>query len=129
MAETQQQLVARVYAAVRGVVATKTITPAGAIRLIEAAMSFIERLPALDGAEKKRVVLDVVECLLGELPADQEDAEAVRAAVRLLAPSIIDGIVSAASGATGINAPPCCAPLRRWLSGACGACAAWCAVE
>ena len=73
--------------------------------LLTKTMSIVERFSGATGPEKKDVVLAVVENLIEELPIDESVQDAIKTSVHLLAPSIIDSVVSAAKGQLNIGGP------------------------
>lgn len=75
-----------------------TITPANAMTLVIEAMELCEQIRGLAGPKRKKVATEVVFRMLEDIPADTEGREVTVAAVKLLLPSVIDAIVSAAKG-------------------------------
>ena len=94
-------IVDQVYAAVKHSI-THKISPANVIIVITVAMQTVERVKGATSVQKKEVVLAVVERLVDEID-DSETRSAVSVAVQMLAPSIIDAVVSAANGKIDIG--------------------------
>lgn len=98
-----EQLVDRLYDQVRRAIDTKAITTASVINIVTATMVAVESVGTATGPHKKALALHVIARLLDEIPA--EDRDAIKAAVLLLAPSIIDTVVAATKGQVVINIP------------------------
>lgn len=112
MADTSavDELVDEVYGTVKSGFRSR-VTPDNVVVLITEAMMAVERIQqsyekfhALSGPAKKDVVLEVLERLVSELPVGRAEKDAIVSAVNLLAPSVIDTIVSASKGQFDLNA-------------------------
>lgn len=99
----EQKLADQVYDRVNAAIEAKHLTIVSITTLIATAMAEAEKITTLNGEQKKELVVHVVSRLVDEMPADQEDREAIRATAAVMMPSIIDAIVAAASGQFGIN--------------------------
>ena len=108
---TEQQLVDQLYEQVKTTIDTKVITAASAVNIITATMAMVESMCAAPGPQKKALVLHIIDRLVDEIPAEREDKLAIKNAIALLAPSIIDSIVAVSKGQVAINLPggkACC---------------------
>jgi hypothetical protein len=94
---------ALLYERVKATIRDGVLTPTSAVVMLTTAMAQVEAFAGMGGPEKKSLVLDLVDRLLGEIPVAQADGDAIRAAVRLLLPAVVDAVVAAAGGAFGIN--------------------------
>ena len=103
MADSAEAALDALYDQVRATF-TGRVSVASVLNIATYTMAAVEKLGGMSGPQKKDSVVHVIARLVGELPADQEDREAIQAAVRLLLPSIIDTIVSATKGQIDINA-------------------------
>jgi hypothetical protein len=101
----EQQLADQLYDIVRRSIDTKRITVASVLNIVTIVMVEVERLGVATGPQKKELALHVIARLIDEIPADQEDKAAIKNAVALLGPSIIDTIVAASKGQITINIP------------------------
>jgi len=78
------------------------VTVANLTLLIGTAMKAAEKLSGLSGPDKKELVLISLGRFVSEF-ADEQQAPAIRAAFDLLAPGMIDLLVSAAKGQLGLS--------------------------
>lgn len=101
----EQQLADQLYDQVKRSIDTKTVTVASVINIVTTTMDAVERLGVATGPQKKELVLHVIGRLADEIPAEKEDKLAIKNAITLLAPSIIDSIVAASKGQIAINIP------------------------
>jgi len=100
VAPVEQQAFDRIYNAVRASIVDKKLTGGRVTIMITTAMTAVERLGNLSGPEKKDLVLHVLDRIVDEIPVDESEKDAIRAALAL-APVVIDSIVSAAKGQLG----------------------------
>jgi hypothetical protein len=110
----EQALADQVYDRVKSAIGTKRVSVASVTIMLTAAVAEVEKLPGLTGMQKKDLVVHVVSRLTDEIPADQEDRAAIRGAVALLLPHLVDALVAAANGQLGFGGaaamPPAPAP-------------------
>jgi len=107
----------QIYSRVKASIGAQRVTVASVTIMITTAMVEVEKITTLTGPQKKNLVLHVTDRLVDEIPADQEDRAAIKAAVALFAPVLIDTIVAASKGQFGINAG-----LLGAAPGKCGCC-------
>lgn len=98
----------RIYAAVKSSIRTKKVTVASATAMMGVAMAEVEKVRGLSGMEKKELVIYVISKLLDEIPINQADRDDIKAIVTGMLPSVIDAVVSAASGKLSLNTKWCC---------------------
>ncbi len=96
-----------IFNAVRSAIKARRVTVASAAVIITAAMTAAEKLGGLTGPEKKALVLDAAGRVVDELPMGAEDKSALKAAVALLGPSVVDAIVAAQKGQLGLGRSGC----------------------
>jgi hypothetical protein len=101
----------KIYAEIKRNIDTKTINPISVMDLIHTVMAEVERLKSTTGSEKKLMVVHIIDKLLSEIPAEDDATRLLIAGANLLAPSLIDMVVSATKGKLDINTPTakCCA--------------------
>lgn len=97
-------LIDQACAAVQKAIATKQITAATIMSLLTTAMTEVEKIAGLTGAQKKELVVQVVDRLIDEIPGST-DKSAIKAAADLLLPGVIDVVVDAANGNLGLGQP------------------------
>lgn len=73
------------------------------INLVTSTMESAERFRDISGPQKKEVVVNVLDKLVEEIPATQDDKPAIQYSIKLLLPNIIDSIVSATKGQLDLN--------------------------
>ena len=96
----------RVYDAAKRTVGSR-ITVANVVVLITDVMRAVESVSpsaGLTGPEKKALATYAIETLINEL-VSEDSKDMVQAAVSMLLPGMIDAIVSAAKGQTGLAEP------------------------
>lgn len=91
-----------IYDVAKASIVTEKVTVSGVTIMVTAAMGAVEKIKSLNGSQKKELVLHVVNRIVGEIPADDEDKQAIQAAAAL-APVLIDTLVNAARGGLGIG--------------------------
>jgi len=101
-ASTEQKHVDMIYDVAKASIVTEKVTVSGVTIMVTAAMGAVEKIKSLNGSQKKELVLHVVNRIVGEIPADDEDKQAIQAAAAL-APVLIDTLVNAARGGLGIG--------------------------
>jgi hypothetical protein len=99
----EQALADIVYDRVKAAIGTKRVSAASVTIMLTAAIAEVEKLPNLTGMQKKALVTHVVDRLLNEIPAEQDDRDAIRAATALMLPHMIDTLVAAANGQLGFG--------------------------
>ena len=97
------ELVGQLCAEVKKAVDLQTITPESIFKMLMSVMGLVERQKQLSGPQKKQAVIDVVNRLVDEIPAEAEEKAAIMSAIQLLLPSLIDTIVSVSLGELDIN--------------------------
>jgi len=93
----------QIYDAVKASIGARRVTVASVTIMITTAMVEVERIKTLTGPEKKELVLHAIGRLVDEIPAAQEDRAAIKSAVTLFGPSIIDTIIAASKGQFVLN--------------------------
>lgn len=73
------------------------VRPDTVMSLVMTTIATVEHIRGASGAQKKEVAIEVIERFVGDIDDDDTRA-AVKSAVRVLGPHIIDGLVSAANG-------------------------------
>ena len=92
-----------VYNAVKTAIGTGRVTVASVMIMITTAMVEVEKFTALTGPQKKQLVIHVVDRLIEEIPATQEDKAAIKSAVDLFMPCVVDTVIAVSKSQLAIN--------------------------
>lgn len=79
------------------------VTPEDVAMLVAVTMRAAEDFHGKSGPEKKKLVLDVVQKVVEDLEIRDATREQLRLAVHLLAPGLVDTLISAAKGQFGLT--------------------------
>lgn len=112
-----QAMVDSVRAAVKRTI-LHGVSPANLVAILTVAMETVEKFRGASGAQKKDVVLAVMDLLVQELPEGAQ-RELVRAALDALGPSVVDALVAAANGKFSFK------PAREAVVACCDSCPQW----
>lgn len=87
-----------VYDELRALVINKQITVANIISIVTLAMQLVQQFAGVSGANKKKIVVNVINRIVGEFPMSDADRAAVQAIVATTLDQTIDFIVGVANG-------------------------------
>jgi hypothetical protein len=94
------QLFERIYSDVRASIFDDPLTSGRITVIITTAMTAVARISSMSGSDKKELVLRILDRIVDDIPVDDAEKSAIRAAIAL-APFVIDSIVAAAKGQLG----------------------------
>ena len=100
---SMQAIVDALYDQIKDRIVLKDVKPSNVMIMLTCVMTAVEKQKKLSGPEKKEVVVHLVRRLVGEIPGDDEDKQALQAAVELLLPPLIDTLVAASRGKLDLN--------------------------
>jgi hypothetical protein len=91
---TLQELIDALYAQIRGRVVLKDVRASNVMTIIMYTLKAAEKQQQLTDAEKKEVVVSLVNRLVGEIEGEAGDVMALQSAVVLLLPNLIETLVA-----------------------------------
>lgn len=87
-----------VYDKLRGLITHKQITIANIVGIVTLAMQLVQQFAGVEGADKKKIVINVITRLVHEFPMSEADKAAVEAIVATTLDKTIDFVVAVANG-------------------------------
>lgn len=87
-----------VYDKIRGMITHKTVTIINIIGIVTLTMQLVQQFAGVEGADKKKIVINVINRLVKEIPMSDEDRVAVQAIVATTLDKTIDFVIAVANG-------------------------------
>jgi len=97
------ELIRKVYDDAKVAFGSEQLSTSSVITLAVRLMEVVEKLPNIDGAEKKRIVIEVAKLIVNDSNISDEDKINVNLIIDLTLPMVIDTIISASRGQFSFN--------------------------
>lgn len=109
----------RIYQIAKESLAGRKITMANVLQILTQLMELVEDIPGMEGKDKKELVLNVLDMLLGDMPIGKDEKDLIMAVAKSpLMGYLVDELVLAARGELQVNEGRL-RKLRRKLCGCC----------
>jgi len=97
------ELIRKVYDDAKVAFGSEQLNASTVITLSVRLMELVEKLPNIDGPEKKRIVIEVAKMIVNDSDLSDEDKANVNLIIDLTLPMVIDSIISASRGQFTLN--------------------------
>lgn len=97
------ELIRKVYDDAKVAFGSEELNTSTVITLAIRLMELVEKLPNIDGAEKKRIVIEVAKLIVNDSDLSDEDKANVNLIIDLTLPMVIDSVVAASRGQFSLN--------------------------